>query len=382
MGSQHAFVPQDLSDLIGAIYDCALEPDRWQATVKLVADACESPMGTLGIIDTSGGGFRGIYDHGTPEAFVEIYPKYSALNPVFPAAFLREVGEVNTQSMLLDIPEFLDSRYYREFLEPHGMGDIITCLGLKSSTGVALLTATRTLPEPWFGDREVQLLRLLAPHVCRSLKISDALDLRTLTADMLTNTLDGLLAGVFVLDAKGRIVHSNRAAERQLRTSQAMRVEGNMLVPRQAGARAALARALEEIARGDGHSVDASTTIALTNGPDPGFIATVLPINRGQRRGVFAPFSAAAAVFVQDPAEAPLMPGEAFAKLHGLTAGELRVLLAMAPGLGLKEAADVLGISESTARTHLQRIFGKTGTTKQVELIHLLRASSPPVAAR
>ena len=240
MGSQHAFVPQDLSDLIGAIYDCALEPDRWQATVKLVADACESPMGTLGIIDTSGGGFRGIYDHGTPEAFVEIYPKYSALNPVFPAAFLREVGEVNTQSMLLDIPEFLDSRYYREFLEPHGMGDIITCLGLKSSTGVALLTATRTLPEPWFGDREVQLLRLLAPHVCRSLKISDALDLRTLTADMLTNTLDGLLAGVFVLDAKGRIVHSNRAAERQLRTSQAMRVERNVLVPRQPEARAAL----------------------------------------------------------------------------------------------------------------------------------------------
>ena len=42
----------------------------------------------------------------------------------------------------------------------------------------------------------------------------------------------------------------------------------------------------------------------------------------------------------------------------------------------------MLGIGETTARTHLKRIFAKTGTTKQVELIHLLRASSPPVAAR
>jgi len=54
----------------------------------------------------------------------------------------------------------------------------------------------------------------------------------------------------------------------------------------------------------------------------------------------------------------------------------------MAPGLGLTEAADMLGIGESTARTHLQRIFAKTGTSKQVELTRLLMSSTPPVAAR
>jgi DNA-binding CsgD family transcriptional regulator len=57
------------------------------------------------------------------------------------------------------------------------------------------------------------------------------------------------------------------------------------------------------------------------------------------------------------------------------------VLLAIAPGLTVKEAADVLGIGETTAKTHLQHIYEKTGTSKQTELLHLFMSSSPPVKA-
>ena len=84
-------------------------------------------------------------------------------------------------------------------------------------------------------------------------------------------------------------------------------------------------------------------------------------------------FAATAAIFVQDPVVVPPFPGEAFAKLYSLTGSELRVLLAMAPGLGVKEAAEVLGIGETTAKTHLQHIYAKTGTSKQTELMHLFR---------
>ena len=73
------------------------------------------------------------------------------------------------------------------------------------------------------------------------------------------------------------------------------------------------------------------------------------------------------------------MPGEAFARLYGMTGGELRVLLALAQGLGAKEAADMLGIGEPTVRTHLQRIFSKTGTTRQADLLRLLQNATPPI---
>jgi DNA-binding NarL/FixJ family response regulator len=58
----------------------------------------------------------------------------------------------------------------------------------------------------------------------------------------------------------------------------------------------------------------------------------------------------------------------------------LRVLLAMAPGLGVKEAAEVLDLSEA-ARTHVQHIYDKTGTSKQTELMHLFMSATPPVKA-
>src|SRR5262245_17408179 len=58
----------------------------------------------------------------------------------------------------------------------------------------------------------------------------------------------------------------------------------------------------------------------------------------------------AVAIFVQDPIVMPPLAGEAFAELYGLTGSELRVLLAMAPGLCVKEAAETLRISESTAK--------------------------------
>jgi DNA-binding CsgD family transcriptional regulator len=45
----------------------------------------------------------------------------------------------------------------------------------------------------------------------------------------------------------------------------------------------------------------------------------------------------------------------------------------------MKEAAEVLGVSEATTITHLQHIYEKTGTSKQTELMHLFISSTPPV---
>jgi DNA-binding CsgD family transcriptional regulator len=53
----------------------------------------------------------------------------------------------------------------------------------------------------------------------------------------------------------------------------------------------------------------------------------------------------------------------------------------MAPGLSVKEAAKMLGIGENTAKTHLQHIHSKTGTSKQTELVRLFMSSTPPVHA-
>ena len=77
----------------------------------------------------------------------------------------------------------------------------------------------------------------------------------------------------------------------------------------------------------------------------------------------------------------PPLAAEAFGELYHLTGSELRVLLAMAPGLSVKEAAESLGISESTTKTHLKHIYSKTGASKQTELIRLFMSATPPISS-
>ena len=58
-----------------------------------------------------------------------------------------------------------------------------------------------------------------------------------------------------------------------------------------------------------------------------------------------------------------------FSARFGLTAGETRVLKEIIGGSGLSTAAARLRISLATIRTHTYRIFEKTGTGRQAELI-------------
>jgi DNA-binding CsgD family transcriptional regulator len=62
-----------------------------------------------------------------------------------------------------------------------------------------------------------------------------------------------------------------------------------------------------------------------------------------------------------------------------LTLAERRVLRTVAQGLGPQDAADELGVTLATVRTHLQNLFAKTGTARQADLLRLLMTATPPV---
>ena len=56
-------------------------------------------------------------------------------------------------------------------------------------------------------------------------------------------------------------------------------------------------------------------------------------------------------------------------KLYGLTRGEAALAAHLMRGKSIEEAAHELFISPHTARTHLKRIFMKTDTHRQTELV-------------
>jgi DNA-binding CsgD family transcriptional regulator len=55
-----------------------------------------------------------------------------------------------------------------------------------------------------------------------------------------------------------------------------------------------------------------------------------------------------------------------------LTHREAQTAIAVARGQGLKAAAESMGVALTTARSHLQQAFEKTGTSQQAELAALV----------
>jgi DNA-binding CsgD family transcriptional regulator len=290
---------------------------------------------------------------------------------------VANIGDVNTLSVGEE--NLSETRFYREVLQPFDIRDIIWFPALRTGSRMASMHASRGDKLSYYDKHEIDVFKLISPHVCRSLAISDALDIRTLNSEMLERTLDKLLAGVFLTARDGQVVYMNATAQRQIKDAKAVRLVNNRLCPVDPVAHAALAKTVAQAASGKYELNLTSHSLAIPDRAGHGYVATFLPMEQSKRREIFAPYTATCAVFMQDPQASPLMPGEAFARLHGLTGAELRVLLSLSQGLGGKESAEILGISEPTVRSHLQRIFSKTGTSRQSSLLQLLHNSTPAV---
>ena len=67
--------------------------------------------------------------------------------------------------------------------------------------------------------------------------------------------------------------------------------------------------------------------------------------------------------------------------LYGFSPRQAELVSLLLAGNSLPMIAQHLGISQETARTHLRRVFAKTGVTSQIELVRMI-ASGPPGLSR
>ena len=79
-----------------------------------------------------------------------------------------------------------------------------------------------------------------------------------------------------------------------------------------------------------------------------------------------------ALVFVHDPEDQVRPHLETCRILYDLTRAEATVAALVAGGKSVREIADEVGVREDTVRTHLKKIFDKTGTKRQAELVKLV----------
>ena len=185
--------------------------------------------------------------------------------------------------------------------------------------------------------------------------------------------LNQLAAAIFVVDATARVLHMNHVAAAIIAQRDGLSLDAGGIC------RASLpleTRSLHELI-GKACRVEA---------PEGGALALSLsrPSHLQALSLVAAPIGTdgpetgqgqTALLLVTDPEKPPSIDPIVIGKLFGLTPSESRLACALAAGKSIDEAVVDIGVSVGTARTYLKRIFAKTETRRQAELVKVILTS-------
>jgi DNA-binding CsgD family transcriptional regulator len=373
--------PVQMSGLIGNIYDAALDPALWAGVLASVSDFVDGCATALYWKDATRKSGNVYYeDGGIDLQYKQLYfEQYVKLDPTTTGHYFAEIEQPVSTNDLMPYAEFLETRFYKEWVQPQGLVDSLTAVLDKSQSSAALVTVFRHERHGLVDDETRRRMRLIVPHMRRAVLIGHVIDLKTAEAASLADTLDGLTAGMFLVDDTARIVHANASGHVMLADDDFLCASDGRLV----AADGQTDRKLREIfgAAGSGDAAVGVKGIAvpLSSREGESYVAHVLPLTSGARRRAGANYAAVAAVFVHKAALDTPSPPEVIAKAFGLTASELRVLLGIVEVGGVSETAVALGVAEATVKTHLHHLFAKTGTSRQAELVKLVAGFSNPL---
>ncbi len=288
-------------------------------------------------------------------------------NPLF-----LETGAVATRRMVVDDDTFEQSRLYREFFGPQGWYHLINAVFDVSGQVVLSLTLTRAKQVGPYGQAEIDLLRRLVPHMRRSMQLFRQLRQVSDLGQVLVDTLDFLPVGVVLAGTEGDVFATNRTARELLANQDGLQLTrgGRLLAarPETDGRLQEMIAKAAGVGLADRGPVGTLTVPSSDGSQDLGLMVFSAG---GTASGQVQP-DGCAAIYLSDPAQRIETAEPVLQGLYGLTRAEARLAADLVRGHTLEQAATERGVSLNTVRTHLKRVFAKTGTTRQADLVSLL----------
>jgi DNA-binding CsgD family transcriptional regulator len=370
----------EVSRLIGDIYDSTLDPGLWPRALQKIGDFVGGPAAALYSKDTIRKTGNVFYAFGVEPQFVQSYfDKYVKFDPFTTTRYFFPVEHVISTKDVMRHEEFWETTFFKEWAQPQGWIDFVSASLDKSPTTYAECGIFRHEHSGVTDDEACRKMRLVIPHIRRAVLIGKVIEQHKVEAAALADVLDGIAAALVLVDAAGRIVHTNAPALSLLSDEAVIRGTGGKLAAIDPDATRLLHDIFMNAESGDAAVGTSGIAVPLCSREGERYVAHVLPLTSGARRQAGVAYAAVAAVFVRKAALELPHPLETIAATFKLTPAEMRVLMMIMQLGGLQEVAPVLGVSAATVKTHLQRIFAKTDTSRQADLVKLVAGYISPL---
>ena len=353
--------------LIDRIYEAAFVPEQWQAVLDGLSARSGSAAGQLMVFNdivpvqfTASDLTRPVVEEVVRGAW-----KNSSERITY---FFREPchGFVLAQDYFpIDVREDESRRLMAEKGFDSQLGTIIPM----PSGDLAVFAFERWRDLGRHETSAINYMNAVYPHLARAALVACRLGLER--AQSAVSTLEALGVPAAAMTRRGKVMAVNHLFE----------TVGETILPIAFGGLAiASAPANKLFQEAIAHALTSTDELVRSipvpaRDDQPPRVVHVLPLFRNARDTLFGAEILVAVTSVRSDNLVPSSP--ILMGLFDLTPSEARLATALAVGKPLRQAAADMGIGFGSARTYLARIFAKTGTSQQSQLVALLKSAQP-----
>jgi DNA-binding CsgD family transcriptional regulator len=364
-------------DLTDKIYEAAFVPDLWAGALEAAGNLSGSATGAI-FLFSDGSPVRGRLSDDPPrkrnslETVRFLFDEFVAgdswkfSDPIQRMCAMRPASFVHVDDFLTH--EEIEQDPVRIQLRAAGIGAHICSAVAMPSGELVTFVFQRWTRDGAYDQASGDRLDQLRPHFARAGLVSARLGMEQARATVSALEAIGLPAAV--LTASGRVLTANGLLET---------VPSVFIATAHGGMALANASAdvlfREAVAHNQHDRVVRSIPIPAKD-DQAALVIHLLPLRRAAHE-IFSGADILVAATAMS-ASATVPSPTLLAGLFDLTPAESRLAAALSQGRPLKEAAAISNITVKTSRTYLERIFAKTGTRQQSQLVALLKSAELP----
>jgi hypothetical protein len=203
----------ELSAVLGLIYESLLDDSLWPKTLVKLADAMEAAQVGLLSLDRMARTYNSLAPRTDPVMDTKFKTYWAFHNPLWPRTITRPIGEVFLLESLVPRNNLITTDFFHEWFQPAGFG--IAAIGANLVVTDEVSSMITVGNAPWkdhITDEQMRMFRAVVPHVNRAVLIHRKFRLRDLNQNIAPERLEHISSGVILVDRAAKVLFANAHA--------------------------------------------------------------------------------------------------------------------------------------------------------------------------
>lgn len=364
---------EKILDLIGSLYDSVREQssESWFGVFTKLSGLLSSGPGSLSFYAPNNKRFELFVTTLDKELFEEYNSYYQFVTPFRQRIQQMTTGDRFNRAEHFSDKAFLETEIYREYFSRQDVFNYEYRVLFKQNETVAGITFSRPEGMRNFGVREYRLLDLVLPHLQKAFQIYLKFAELQRENEILSECFERISQALIVLDKTGKAIYVNESAKRLINAKDGLQIEQNGILAANLASDSKKLRTLVEDVFEPSVNKPGSNVLQISRSSGLRPLSVFVAPFSGKRQSVFQN-EKLALLCINDPEHAIEDVEPLLQRIYRLTPAESKIAAILAQGKSVNEACEMLGIRQNTIRTHLKRIFSKTETNRQSELVKLI----------